>query len=269
MRTEVQPQVCAKELNFMKVAGPRSLQPDARLVAVALRLLDTYAGLAERGQHLLGTLLDGQAPLQWAHYPQDDAIDTFSAYQWFYHSHSPEERGGVVVHGHIHLFARKPLWGRRLQSKSERDFAKLCGNPTGNPTTRHLLTIGFDPKGLPISLFTVNSWVTGDLMLGIDLTLELLSCMRLKTGYVAIDTVIESIVQLCMQELRTLMRRRDDALRAHPMSTKLQDESLEVLSEVAIDLDAKLFPLMAGLNQQGSEITRSTQAGGGRESGHE
>ncbi|EGX1118923.1 hypothetical protein CHG34_004605 [Salmonella enterica subsp. enterica serovar Enteritidis] len=28
-------------------------------------------------------------------------------------------------------------------------------NPSAHPATRHLLTIGFDAKGLPISLFTV------------------------------------------------------------------------------------------------------------------
>ena len=233
-----------QELNFMTVARPRSLQSDARLAAAGLRLLDTYAGLAEHGAHLLDRLLAGQAPQQWAHYPEDDAIDKSSGYQWFYHSHSPEDRHGAVEHGHIHLFARSPLWGRRLQSKSERAFAELCGNPSANPTTRHLLTIGFDPKGLPISLFTVNSWVTGDLMLGADLSLELLSSMKLDTGYPEIDAVIESVTRLCEPELRELMWRRADALQSHLAADKLQDEALELLSEVRIDLDAKLSAFM-------------------------
>ncbi|PIL38878.1 hypothetical protein CR103_15735 [Massilia psychrophila] len=240
----MRPQVHTQELTFMTVARPRLLQPDARLAAARLRLLDTYAGLAERGAHLLGRLLAGQAPQQWAHYPEDDAIDKSSGYQWFYHSHSPEDRHGAVEHGHIHLFARRPLWGRRLQSRPERAFAELCDNPSANSTTRHLLTIGFDPKGLPISLFTVNSWVTGDLMLGGDLSLELLSSMKLDTGHPEIDAVIESVTRLCEPELRELMWRRDDALRSHPAADKLQDEALELLSEVRIDLDAKLSAFM-------------------------
>lgn len=215
-------------------------------VAAGSRLLETYTGLAERGAHLLGCLLAGQAPRQWAHYPEQDAVDHSSGYQWFYHSHSPEDRPAAIEHGHIHLFARKPLWGRRLYSKSERAFAELCGNPSDDPTTRHLLAIGFDAKGLPISLFTVNSWVTGDLMLGGALTLELLSSMKLDTGHPEVDAVIESVTRLCEPELGMLMQQRDGALRSHTAANKLQDQTLELLSQVSIDLDAKLFCLPDG-----------------------
>lgn len=241
----MRPQVRAQELNFTKKVPPRSTQPDASLAAAGLRLLETYAGMAERGEHLLGQLLAGQAPRQWAHYPQDDAIDPSSGYQWFYHSHSPEDRPDATEHGHIHLFAQKLLWGRRPRSSSERAFAELCGNPPANPPTRHLLSIGFSAKGLPISLFTVNSWVTGDLMLGTNLTLELLSSMTLDTGHPEVDATIESVVRLCTPELRALMQRRDNALRSHPAPGKLQDETLELLSEVHIDLDARLAALLA------------------------
>lgn len=245
VRAEMRPEVRSQELTFMKKVLPRSPQPDDALAATGLRLLETYAGLAERGEHLLGRLLAGHAPRQWAHYPEDDAIDHISGYQWFYHSHSPEDRPGAVEHGHIHLFARRVLWSRRLYSRSERAFAALCGNPSATPTTRHLLTIGLDAKGLPISLFTVNSWVTGDLMLGADLTLELLAAMTLDTGYPEFDAVIESVVRLCAPELLVLMQRRDDALRAHRAPDKLHDETLELLSEIRIDLDAKLAALSA------------------------
>ncbi|MDE2600480.1 MAG: hypothetical protein KGL40_12740 [Rhodocyclaceae bacterium] len=232
MRTE--------ELNIMKKVQPRSLQHDNRVAVARLRLLETYAGLAGRGEHLLGRLLAGAPPRQWAHYPEDDAIDLASNYQWFYHSHSPEDRPGAVEHGHVHLFARRPLWGRRLNSRSERAFAKLCGNSPSHSSTRHLLAIGFDAKGLPISLFTVNSWVTGDLMLGAELTLELLSSVRLNTGYSEIDSVIESIAQLCEIELREVIKQRDDTLCLHTATNKPQDELLDILSEVRIDIDAKL-----------------------------
>jgi len=113
VRAEMRPEVRTQELNIMKKVPPRSPMPNAALAAAGRGLLETYAGLAERGEHLLGRLLAGQAPRQWAHYPEDDAIDQSSGYQWFYHSHSPEDRPGATEHGHVHLFARKPLWGRR------------------------------------------------------------------------------------------------------------------------------------------------------------
>lgn len=211
-----------------------------------LRLLQVYATLAKRGQHLLEDLLLGQPPMQWAHYPENDASDEHG-YQWFYHSHSPLDRSGAKEHGHIHLFARRSLWGRRLQSGAELAFWHLCGQPQENPPTRHLLTIGFDAKGLPISLFTVNSWVTGDLMLGRDLTLNLLERMILNTGHDALDTVITAVVQLCRDELRELLTRRDATLAEHTGTDKLHDQEMELLSEIPIDLDNKLRSVTGSL----------------------
>lgn len=222
-------------------AGRRADGRYSEVPSAGPRLLAVYGALAERGEHLFGGLLGGAQPRQWAHYPEDDAIDLDRGYQWFYHSHSPEDRPASAEHGHIHLFARRPLWGRRQQSRSEKEFARLCGNPASDVRTRHLLAIGFDAKGLPISLFTLNSWVTGDFMLGADLTVELLTSMRLDTGHPEIDAVVESTVRLCVAEIADLMSARDRALAVHPGPDKLGDPSLELLSEVAVDLDAKLI----------------------------
>ncbi len=216
----------------------KRLASDAARVA-GLRLLNVYAGLAQRGEHLLGSLLRGQVPGQWAHFPEDDAIDAYSGYQWFYHSHSPADRPGSLEHGHIHLFARRRLWSRR-QSKRELAFAELAGGAERQAETRHLLAIGFDAKGLPLSLFTVNSWVTGDLMLSAGATAELLDRMVLYTGNAEVDAVIESVVRLFRTEIRGLLVRRDEALFGFEGGHVLSNESLEVLSELAISVDAKL-----------------------------
>ena len=204
------------------------------------RLLRTYAALAARGEHLLQGVLDGQRPRQWHHYPEDDAIDEASGYQWFYHSHAPEDRPGAKEHGHFHLFARRQLWARRLQSKAEKAFSTLTGNPDQRVETRHLLAIGMDAKGVPINLFTVNSWVTGDLMLSAPGTERLLGALRLDTGHPDIDAVLESVVALCLPEIRQLLAARDSALSTRPARGVLAERGLEILSAVAIDLDRKL-----------------------------
>ncbi|MDR3370419.1 MAG: hypothetical protein P4L88_14830 [Rhodoferax sp.] len=174
-------EVRAEEL--MAGSGHRTLPPiDGGEKAVGLRLLETYAGLAEQGAHLFVDLLGGQMPKQWSHYPEDDAIDRASGFHWFYHSHSPQDRPAVSEHGHIHLFARRKLWARRLRSAREIEFAKLTGGPAVAENTRHLLSTGFDAKGIPTTLFTVNSWVTGDRMLSAGLSYELLADMKLDTG---------------------------------------------------------------------------------------
>ncbi|TAN25057.1 MAG: hypothetical protein EPN31_16090 [Castellaniella sp.] len=222
-------------------SGRQSPNSAARRTGFAgQRLLDTYAALAARGEHLLHDLLGGQLPQQWQHYPEDDSIDPDGGYQWFYHSHSPEDRPDASEHGHFHLFARRPLWSRRLQSKAERTFAALTGHPDKHVTTRHLLAIGMDAKGLPVSLFTVNSWVTGDLMLSASGTERILADMRLRTGHDAIDNVLECVVALCMDEIRMILEARDAALSANKRRTVLEDTQLEVLSSRAIALDAKL-----------------------------
>lgn len=209
-----------------------------------LRLLRIYAELANNKEHLLDGLLLGQAPQQWAHYPQDDAIDRKSGYQWFYHSHSAEDRPGSAEHGHIHLFARRSLWSRRLQSRSEREFQVMCGALSPQTQTRHLLAMGLNAKGVPISLFTVNSWVTGDLMLSRPLTVELLGAIRLHTGHTPLDAVMESVVYLCASEIEHVLAQRDEKLASHPHADKLSDERLELLSELPIDLDKKLQDIL-------------------------
>ncbi len=246
MRAQMCSKVCSKvraHALMGKASRSSRASSHAAQVAAGSRLLETYAGLAQRGAHLFGELLGGQTPKQWNHYPDDDAIDQGTGFQWFYHSHSPEDRPGAFEHGHIHLFARRKLWSRRLHSVREIEFGKL-GSGASNPNTRHLLAIGLDAKGVPVSLFTVNSWVTGDLMLTAKTTADLLDRIRLDTGHPDVDAVVESLVRLCRVEIRTLLAQRDSALWAWPTPAVLTNERLDVLSELPICIDAKLAGLI-------------------------
>lgn len=239
-------QVRSQELTGM-TRGRRleRASPDARQRAGALRLLETYAGLARRGEHLIGALLAGQHPRQWSHYPENDAIDLQSGFQWFYHSHAPEDGRDAAEHGHIHLFARRARWSRRLRSAREIRFATLQGDETAvECDTRHLLAIGFDAKGLPSSLFTVNSWVTGDLMLSAQTTAALLAQMTLETGMADVDAVLASVVLLYREEIRALLEVRDKTLFGFKEKGVLANESLEVLSELAVDPDTRLAAVL-------------------------
>lgn len=203
-------------------------------------LLAVYADLAERRTHLLAGLLAGALPLQWEKLPADDAVDVAGRYQWFYHSHAPEDRPEAQEHGHIHLFARRALWESLPMTRNERAFQQLCGNPSGDASTRHLIAIGIDPKGLPISIFTVNSWVTGDVMLGPDATAKALAEIELNTGHPAIDRMIVAIMQLCSEDIRRLLVQRDEMLKNRDPADVLEDRTLEILSEIVIDLDERI-----------------------------
>jgi len=77
-------------------------------------------------------------------------------------------------------------------------------------------------------------------MLSAGLTCELLADMNLNTGNKAVDTVIESLVHLYLRDLCQLLDRRDKALFGWQRDKVLSDERLELLSEIAINVDAKL-----------------------------
>lgn len=201
-------------------------------------MLGVYAELAEHGEHLLGQLVAGTPPRQWERLPPDDAIDSAGLYQWFYHCHGPEDRpGNSDEHGHLHLFARRARWAQLALSDDHQAFHALCGRPVQDPETRHLVAIGLNAKGVPISLFAVNSWVTGDLMLHAAWTARLLSEIALDTGHPRIDRMIASVIRLCQDEIQRLLMARDTALATRAADTVLADTSLAMLAEERLDLD--------------------------------
>lgn len=222
-------------------------------VDVAVRLISCYQGLARKGEHILQGLLAGEATRQWQHWPADDAIDATSGYQWFYHSHSPEDRqeGNGDEHGHFHLFARTSAC-RALPLRLRRgDRLRQLVGYDRSATTRHLLCVSLNAKGLPIELFTVNSWVTGDAMLDAEATGWLLAHLRLATGYPEIDTLLSCTVALCASQVQALLDARD-AVLLHTALTESEifsDRTVEVLSSQRIDID---HVLSAALSQGSS-----------------
>ncbi len=207
-------------------------------------LIACYARLARDERHLLASLLDGKPPVQWQHYPADDAIDATRRYQWFYHSHDPEDRPGATEHGHFHLFVRPE---GSIDEPAESQFLRRLRCRRRRANTRHLLAIGMNAVGLPISMFTVNRWVTGDLPLSANATIALLQTLRLSTGHAAIDTVLESVIALHRREIRALIERRDDAwfARAARGPGALEDRALEVPSFLSLDLDRRISEIRA------------------------
>ena len=238
MRCEMWGQKCSK-VRRKKLIQHQPRGVGATAAAAATQLLDVYSELAERGEHLLGPLMTGTSLHQWERFPEDDAIDSAGLYQWFYHCHEPEDRSGNPdEHGHLHLFARRPCWEQLARSADEQAFHELCGQHGQDPQTRHLVAIGLDPKGVPISVFMVNSRVTGDLMLNAVWTARLLSEIALDTGYLTIDRMIASTITLCQGEIQQLLVARDAALATHAAATVLEDRALEVLAEVRLNMDA-------------------------------
>ncbi len=213
-----------------------------RMRVAARALLRCYSRLQRDGTHLLAQILGAQPPRQWEHYPSEDAVGQDGRYQWFYHSHDPEDRSAAAEHGHFHLFARIERVADSIDLEAERNFLSVLGVRAQTAKTRHLIAIGMSPVGVPTTLFTVNRWVTGDLPLSGTATRLLLAKLRLSTGYPVIDTVLTALVRLHAPEIRALLAERDRALLvcASRGPGVLDDRSLEVLSSRTLDVDRRL-----------------------------
>lgn len=95
--------------------------------------------------------------------------------QYFYHSHSPEDRGACGEHGHIHLFARMHRGVHRIDESVERSFLQRVSDHAAVANTVNLLCPPLDAKSEPTNLFTLNRWGTGDHLFSAAYTLRLLS----------------------------------------------------------------------------------------------
>ena len=186
--------------------------------AAARELLACYESLAARRAHLLARLLRGRRPVQWRHYPANDAIDHETGYQYFYHCHAPGERRGGAEHGHFHLFRRRA--------------------PGRAPV--HLLAIALTSKGVPHALFTVNQWVAGSPLPGARAALRDLARFEVRAaGDPLVNRWIAALLRLFRPQIERLLAERDCRLK-RGRAALLDDRSVEVLSSLAIDLDARL-----------------------------
>lgn len=247
MRGQVRDQMRAEELTV-----------DVRARA-ARQLLDVYENLAARGAHLLDRLLVDGPPTQWERLPPDDATDGSGLFQWFYHCHAPEDRAADAEHGHFHLFARRAMWQPRTSAPAELDFRALMGEPPEGSETRHLLGVSLDAKGVPASLFAVDSSATGDAMMSGPGTLRALREMQLDTGFPEIDRTLESVVRLCDEDLHELFRLRDEALRTRGAGA-IDERGSDLLAQVDIHLDRRLEDAL----RPARPTPRRSQGGPGR-----
>ncbi len=227
----------------------------AIMVPAAENLIECYQELAQDARHLLQDFLHGERPRQWAHYPEDDVIDRASGYQYFYHSHAPEDRENSAEHGHFHLFARLDGAQHGIDAAAEQAFLQGIAADAATGNTAHLLCISLNARGVPTSLFTVNRWVTGDQFLSGAATLALLRGFTLQTeAHALVNRWLKALLQLFWPQIETLLQQRDQALlrliaegKAQPL---FDNPMVEVLSECAIDIDQQIGLLNAALDGQ-------------------
>ena len=171
------------------------------------------------------------------HYPKGDRIDRTSGAQYFYHCH--RENLDQNEHGHFHCFMRYHQIPKRIKPKSLPDWKKNLDNPM-----THLVAIAMDLYGQPIRLFTVNRWVTSEVVYDAQHIPYFIKRFKMTTNtdpyWQILDQWVQSLLHLFLPQIIWLNHQRDIAMEKHclrqPDKNSYEDRAIEELSEISIDL---------------------------------
>ena len=203
------------------------------LAAAAETSVAAFERATRRHGSLLQCWIRGRTVVEFDHYPPDDVVDADSGSQYFYHAH----RSAHAEHGHLHLFRHVDALGRRIRRTTTRQThsRKSAWVPA------HLIAICLSERGMPVSLFTVNRWVTGGHWFDAARTLALVEGFHLlaRGPYPDANRWLSGFVQLYRPVLGPLLAARDRRLdvlaRTRARDAIASDRRIEVLSHVAID----------------------------------
>lgn len=195
---------------------------DAELLAMQSALRRQLVQ-ARKSRTMLFPFIGRSAQFQaWQHYPQNDAMDSSGAWQFYYHAHDASHEGGArhpQEHGHIHLFRRD-----------------------GQGRLSHLAGLSMDPRGIPLAWFACNQWVTGERWKSAASMCHGLESLRLglRGPLAGAALWFSDLVRAYAHPLRSMLLERDTALERYchqqRVSTKeaLQERSISVWSSFPI-----------------------------------
>ena len=201
-----------------------------------LRCIQAYS---RRGTSVLADVLGKHTHFEeWAHYPQNDAVDTHTGYRFYYHAHAARERM-LGEHGHFHVFGPAPISSRRSSAI-----------PEHGPDYSHIVGISVDERGFPIRLFTTNRWVTAEQWLPAPSVIRSMHGLDLGCARpVRVARWVQDVARLFAVQIAAIVRHRDDRLARRACHTDverlLEDRRSHILSQCRVDL-AKQFQFLEG-----------------------
>jgi hypothetical protein len=214
-----------------------------RTLHAARASVDGFTRATQQHGSVIQSWVGGANVVALEHYPDGGVVDRCRGSQFFYHSH----RAGAAEHGHLHLFWHATRSGRR------RHLRQPGESSTGQwkrSAPSHLIAIGLDARGLPVSIFSVNHWVTDGYWFDAATTLAMLRRFELRgTGEHADSCAwITAFVRLYEPIMARVLVARDRVLR-HRADQKaaLDDRRIEVASTARLDWSDDLRRLEAEL----------------------
>lgn len=217
------------------------------MLAAGKEVLECTRVLKKTGDNIVGELLrDAGTFYQWQHYPKGDVYDRDSGSQFYYHAHPKTNRPGE--HGHFHTFLRASGMPRGMEPVP---YAGDTVWPLGADSLSHLVAISMDPKGVPIGLFTVNRWVTGDAWYAaadVNVMVDRFEIDHAQPSW-PVNRWITALVGLFRPLVKDLVVERDLIMAARqaerPGIDIYEDKSLEIVSAADISVERQVSRLRA------------------------
>lgn len=209
------------------------------------------AMLEKTGTHIVDKVLKGFGVFsQREHYPVDDAFDTGTYSQYYYHAHRPEE------HGHFHLFLRQ---GGMEDGMLPIHYEQRNTDPDAMNTFAHLIAISMDDQGYPLSLFTTNRWVTGeDWYSSADLK-KMIKRFEVNHAYPSyvVNRWLKAMLILFEPQIHALIEARDHKVAEYrlgiPLKAILEDHELNVITEEKISIATQIKVIEEILSERKGE----------------
>ncbi|BDI61521.1 DUF6969 family protein [Qipengyuania nanhaisediminis] len=211
-------------------------------------VIATITQMAAESRPLMLRVVPEDGATHWTHYPRKDARDAHCQSRWYYHVHAPGSRDcDPDEHGHFHLFLHRSQLPEGLEPKVWPPQGEDC-----KAHVAHIVALAIDRSGIPKSWFTVNRFVTNEFLYPADVMIAHLDdfCVDHTKEDDLVNRFVTAMVALYREEIAELLRERDtrQARLAAEFGDKAyeKESGVEVLSQVAIDLDEKLASLVAG-----------------------
>lgn len=202
--------------------------------------VDSWVAVTQRRGSLIQDWVRGRVVGESEHFPAGDLVDLRTGSQFFYHAH----RSGLAEHGHLHLFWHATASGTRRRPRH--------GHTASHRTApAHLFAIGLSDRGLPVSLFTVNQWVTEGHWFDAAGTLALVDRFGLTPVRPHTDSCrwLNAFVTMYRPAVARLLADRDRRVARltarRPWREVAADTRVEILSTLALDWRADIDAVAA------------------------
>lgn len=220
------------------------------MLAAADEVLEALRVLGKAGTNPVAQVLRHQGDfLELDHYPKGDVYDEETGSQYYYHAHRSE----TGEHGHFHIFMRA---GGMPLGVEPMPYTGTEQRPLSADAIAHLIAVSMDRAGLPVGLFTTNRWVTGETFYGASDVISMLDRFEIDHAYpcLATNRWMTALLRLFRPQIEVLLWQRDAEIfrrqRIRPDVDVFEERSLEILSELKIDIDRQASHVDAALNRR-------------------